>query len=215
LVSNVQSFSMYEDNLFTYVGVNDKKLPQAGFYRDGQREANVIYTAKKADAALRVDTARHYNDNYIAISDGLQVTVYKGSYPSVVQTLSDTMDVVETFTTPVALTQLNFSPGGDYVFAQAGLAFSTYEVEYDRLSQAKVETSETSPHPLAWLDNAHLWTVYDGHLSMRDFDGTNVHVIMPMEYGFDATLSQNGRYIYGVNKTDETYRLERFVMLPD
>ncbi len=214
LISDVSSFSIFDNNILTYVGQGEE-MPLVGMYRDGDRAPRVLYTAKDADAKLAIATSRHYNDTYIAIADNQNVTVYDGSYPSQVQNLTDTMTVVETFSVSGALDQLSFSPEGDYLMARTGKDFSTYEVEYDRLNQAAIETSEDGSHPLQWLDIAHLWTVYDGHLSMRDFDGTNVQVIMPMEYGFDATLSQNGRYIYGVNKTDDVYRLERVILLPD
>jgi hypothetical protein len=89
----------------------------------------------------------------------------------------------------------------------------TYEVEYDRVHQATIETTQPADQPLAWIDDAHLSVVYDGHVTMRDFDGTNAHVIMPSVAGFASTLSENGKYIYGVNNTDGTYRLERVTMI--
>jgi len=36
---------------------------------------------------------------------------------------------------------------------------------------------------------------------------------MPMEPGFDATLSQNGRYLYGIAKSGDTYQLQRVRMI--
>jgi len=66
---------------------------------------------------------------------------------------------------------------------------------------------------LKWLDDAYVWAVYDGHLSIREFDGANTHVIMSMEPGFDATLSQNGKYLYGISKTGDTYHLQRVTLI--
>lgn len=215
LVNNVDSFEMYESNILTYVGrsASDKTKTVAGLYRDGEREPHILRTVDNATTSLRIDTARYYNDDYVAVSEGREVTVLKGSYPSAGQTDNRTLKTVKTFTAPADINQLNFSPEGDYVLAQSGLTYLTYEVEYDRLHESTVETTATEAQRLEWLDQAYLGAVYDGHYSMRDFDGSNVHVIMPMEPGFDATLSQNGRFIYGVNKTDETYRLERVTMI--
>ena len=214
LITHVGSFNVYEMNTITYTGQDpdDTTKPVAGFYRDGASRPYIVRTAE-AGTALLIDTTKYFNDDYIAITEGLQTTVLKGRYPSPTQDLSDTMDVLKTITSPTAATRLTFSPGGDYLVAQAGLAFTSYEIEHDRLNTAMLQTSETGSHDLHWLDEAYLWAVYDGHVSMREFDGANAHVIMPVEPGFDVTLSQNGRYFYGVNKTDDTYRLERVTLI--
>lgn len=214
LVSNVTSFEMYETNTFTYIAAQSGEVAKRtiGLYRDGDREPSIIREIS-SDAQLYVDTARYHSDDYIAYAIGSDVTVLKGKYPTRNESVDQTMDVVETFSIKAPIEQLTFSPRGDYVLARGAQSFMTYEVEYDRLHDATVETSERATYTLGWLDDAHLTTTYDGHLSMRDFDGTNVHVIMPIIPGYDATLSQNGRYIYGVNKTDDTFRLERVTMI--
>lgn len=215
LVSRVSAFEMYESNILTYVGrdTENEAYQVAGLYRDGDRQPHVLRTVKDTTTPLKIDTVRYYNDAYVAISEGLKVTILKGSYPSAGQSGASSLDVFNQFTAPATIDQLTFSPEGDYLLVQAGVSFMSLEVEYNRLNSAKIETSETQAQPLTWLDGAHLTAVYDGHMSMRDFDGTNVHVIMPMVAGFDTTLSQNGRYIYGVNNTDGTYRLERVTMI--
>ncbi len=214
LVTNVTSFSLYETNTLTYVGhdIKDTTKNVVGFYRDGAAEPYVIRTTN-ADVALSIATTKYFNDDYIAVTEGLRTTVLKGHYPSVNQKLDDAMQSIKEFTSPSPVTELSFGPNGDYLVAQSGLLFMSYELEHDRLNTATLQTSETDAHELHWLDDAYLWAVYDGHASMREFDGTNVHVIMPVEPGFDVTLSQNGRYFYGVNKTDGTYRLERVTMI--
>lgn len=215
LASRVDSFEMYETSIFTYIGrdVNNQDIRVAGLYRDGDRSPHVILSTEDASVPLQIDTARYYGDDYIVVSEGLEVTVLGGSYPASGQANTSTLETVTSFTLSSQPDQLNFSPDGDYVLARSGLSMVTYEIEHDRLNRSEVGTSETKSRSLQWLDAAHLAATYDGHLSMRDFDGTNVHVIMPIVTGFDATLSQNGRYIYGVNKTDDTYRLERVTMI--
>ncbi len=68
---------------------------------------------------------------------------------------------------------------------------------------------------LHWLDQAHLWSDADGVLTMRDFDGTNAFTIMTVTAGFDAMLSQNGRFFYGVSQHDGSYALQRVKMILD
>lgn len=212
LVSRVSSFDVFDNTIVTYLGTNADGDQIAGLYRDGDANGTVLRTSESGEP-LAVATSRFYNDNYVAISEGLEVTVLTGRYPSAGDESLEGLRALRTFTAPAAVDQLSFSPDGDYVFVRAGLSFLTYENEYDRLNQSQVETSQTAARQLNWLDDHYLSASYDGHLSMRDFTGENVAVIMPIVPGFDATLSQNGRYIYGMNKTDETFRLERVTMI--
>ena len=50
---------------------------------------------------------------------------------------------------------------------------------------------------------------------MRDFNGINPFSIMTVVPGYDASLSQNGRFFYAVGKTDEGYHLQRVKMILD
>jgi len=215
LASKVESFDMYKNTIFTYVGQNPTNPDQrvVGFYRDGDEEPYVLQTFDDASARLAVDTVRYHTSDYLAYAENDKVTVLQGQYPNADQSRTDALNTVAEFTLPSAIDRLSFSPEGDYVVAQAGVTLKSYEVEHLRTNTATIETSESQSHVMQWLDKAYMWAVYDGHLSIREFDGTNVNVIMPMEPGFDATLSQNGRYIYGVNNTDGTYRLERVTMI--
>ncbi len=211
LVNNVTSFEMATTSLFTYVGRESASSQQlvAGLYRDGDREPHILRTFG-SETKVMVATHRYANNDYIAIAEGQKVAVFKGRYPGSGDSLEKTMTTVESFSLPSSIDQLSFSPDGDYVTARSGATFKTYEVEYDNIHESKTSGSD---QPLAWLDDAHLSVVYDGSMTMRDFDGSNSHAIMPSVAGFDTTLSQNGKYMYGVNNTDGRFRLERVTMI--
>lgn len=215
LITNVKNFNLYDTNIITYVGTdtNDPTKQVAGLYREGDDAAQVLRTVNSADTKLTIDATRYYNDDYVAISEGNKVTILKGSFPSSNDNDTSSLKPFANFTQDDAIDRTQFSPDGDYLVVQSGLKFASYEVEHMRQTNAIVTTSETTSHELQWLDDAYLWAVYDGHLSIREFDGTNVHVIMAMQPGFDATLSQNGRYLYGIGKSGDTYQLERVRMI--
>ena len=215
LVDNVVSFTMYGTSVLTYVGKNDQNQQVVGLYRDGDELPHILRTVSDPKVRLQVDTARYYSNDYVALSQGNEVTILAGRYPSSAQTDASSLTELTSFTADTDVDQLTFSPDGAYVLARSGLTFSTYELEYDWLHHERIDTTEEPIQHLQWLDDAHLVTSYDGHLTMRDFDGTNVNVIMPIVAGTDATLSQNGRYIYAVNKTDDSFRLERVTMVLD
>jgi len=215
LVSNVTSFNVYKENIVTYVGtdVENPAWQVAGVYRDGDENAHVLRTIKTAGTPVSIDATRYYNDDFVAIAEGTKVTILKGNYPASNSTDVSSLKTYAEFSAAGNVDTLTFSNEGNFLVAQSGLAFVGYEIEYMRFTNAMVTTSETQAHTLNWLDDAYLYAVYDGHLSIREFDGANVHVIMPMEPGFDATLSQNGRYLYGIAKSGDTYQLQRVRMI--
>lgn len=215
LVSRVDSFDMYDTNILTYVGVNPDKQDErvAGLYRDGDEAPHIIRATDLA-TSLKIDTARFSGDDYIAISEGLTVSVLTGRYPTSSQSeLSSTMRVLREFTTTSSIDRLSFSGSGKYLVVQSGAALNSYEIEYDRLQGSTIESNESTKRTMQWLDDAHLWAVHDGKISMRDFDGSNVHNIMTAEAGFDVTLSPNGRYLYGIVRTDDGFALQRVQMI--
>lgn len=214
LITNVSSFSVYDSNILSYVGTDpvDSTIHVAGVYRDGDTSPVIVHRSNNKDARLFIDTSRYFNDRYIAVADQSMLTVYRGDYPSNesdVENLTELLNISATS----AVTALSFSPTGNYVIAQSGSDFIGYEVEYDRVHQAAVSTDENSVRTLRWLDGALLWGVQDGMLSFREFDGLNRNTIMPAVPGFDVTLSQNGRYVYAMTRTDETFRLERVTLI--
>lgn len=217
LVTNVKTFDLFETNIITYVGTSpsDPSKQVVGIYREGDESAHVLRTVDSQDTPLAVDATRYFSDDYVAISEGLKVTILKGRYPNSSAEETTSLKKYAEFTAPSDVTTLSFSPEGDFLVSQSGLAFISYELEYKRQTNATVETSESVPHAFKWLDDAYLWSVYDGHLSIREFDGTNVHVINAAEPSFDATLSQNGRYLYSITKSGTSYQLQRVKMIID
>lgn len=217
LVSNVKSFDLFDTNIITYTGTDPLNAAHqlAGIYREGDELPHVLRTVNDLTTPLSIALTRYYNDDYVAISEGLKVTVLKGNFPSSSDTLSESLKPYDQFKTAANVDTTSFSKIGDHLIVQSGLNYVSYEIEYMRQTGATVTTSETAPHTMQWLDDAYLWAVYDGHLSIREFDGTNIHVIMTMEPGYDATLSQNGKYLYGVAKasTGTSYQLQRVTMI--
>ncbi|MEP7205115.1 MAG: PEGA domain-containing protein, partial [Candidatus Saccharibacteria bacterium] len=85
LVSHVTSFDLFETNVITYVG-NDEKNPTrrvVGLYREGDSSPHILRTVDSAaDVPLVIATGRYFNRDYVAIAEGNQVTLLGGRYPS-------------------------------------------------------------------------------------------------------------------------------------
>lgn len=217
LISKVKSFSVYEpSSVVSYIGIDDSEPAKtvAGIYKDGDSAPRVIRTADDPASTLHIATSRYFSEDYVTIAEDDTVTILVGSLPSGTQD-SNTLRQFATFKLDATIGALSFSPNGDYVLAQAGTQFGTYELEHKRGAVSTVTVNEGQEATrLKWLDIAHLWNDDQGKLVMRDFDGTNGHDIMTVERGFDASLSQNGRFFYGVGKTsDGRYQLQRILMI--
>ena len=217
LVTNVKNFNLFETNIITYVGIDPKNSAQqvVGIYREGDEAAHVLRTVTSLDTKLSVDAASYFSDDYVVVAEGAKVTILKGDYPTSSAADSSSLKTFAEFTASAPVDTLTFGPDGNYVVAQSGLSIVSYEIEHLRQTSATIETSEKSAHTLNWLDSAYVWAVYDGHLSIREFDGSNVHVISATEPNFDATLSQNGRFIYSIGKSGDKYQLQRVKMIID
>lgn len=215
LVTDVKNFEIFETNVMSYVGIDpeDSTKQVAGIYREGDESSHILRRVDSIDTPVRIDVTRYFSDDFVAISEGKDITILKGRYPSSSSEDNTSLQVYAELSAEGDATNLSFSPEGDYLLAQSGLSLVSYEIEYKRVTNNKIETSETAAHELQWLDDAYLWAVYDGHLSMREFDGTNIHVINSAEPGFDVTMSQKGRYIYSITKSDDKYKLQRVTLI--
>ncbi len=213
-ITHVDSFQMFSTNIIVYTGTKpgDAALRVAGVYRDGDEASNVLRETS-VDTPLSIATSQYFGDDYVAIAEGATVTVLKGVYPrSQAHSATPSLAEYATFSTPNTVRSLSFSPSGEYVIAQTDDQFVTYEIEYKRSAVASHDQSG-SGRPLQWLDAAHLWGDARNALTMRDFDGSNSHVLMNVTPGFDATLSQNGRFVYAVSKTENGFSLDRVKMI--
>ena len=217
LISNVTSFTVAEDNdAISYVGMNpaDTTKKVAGIYKDGESSPTIIRTAKDATSPLVIALGRYFSEDFVAIAEGVDVTVLTGSLPSASAPEGNGLISYATLKTDSAVTALSFSPKGDYVLAQSGAQFTSYEIEHNRSSVGAVTIVEgQTATTLKWLDIAHLWNDDNGSLIMRDFDGTNAHTIMSVASGYDSSLSTNGKFFYAVGKTETGYQLQRVRMI--
>ena len=213
-VTHVESFEMYSTKVLVYTGVSPEAADTrvVGVYRDGDESSSILRSAP-LDTPLSIATSEYYGNDYVAIAEGTKVTVLKGAYPSAqAQNSATSMKPYATFTTQQPVSSLTFSPSGEYVMAQDGAQVVTYEIEYKRVSHADRMAAQ-DVRPLQWIDAAHVWGDSQDALTLRDFDGSNIHTIMPTVAGFDATLSQNGRFMYAVGKNDKGLVLQRVRMI--
>lgn len=217
-VTHVDSFSMYDNSIISYVGVDpaDATSRVAGVYRDGDEVPHILRATTSSDIPLNIVSSRYFSDMYVAVAEGNVVTVLKGSYPSSIGHDTSSLTKIASLELSGTVSGLSFSPKGGYVVAQSGETFKSYEIEHNRIDVGGIAVAKgQAASSLKWLDVAHLWNDDNGRLTMRDFNGINIFTIMNVEPGFDASLSQNGRFFYAVGKNENGYHLQRVKMILD
>jgi hypothetical protein len=209
LVGNVTSFSVYPDNnVISFIGVSatDSSKRVVGLYRDGDSKPHVIRTVtSKGD--LRVVSAHYFNEDYVAILDGDRMDILHGSYPNTTSEDTTSLKIFVSFNIS-GVSQLSFSPAGQYLLARTGTDFVSYDLEYQKKYKSDI-SGISSEFDLGWLNDNYIWSNRDGKLSIREFDGVNVHEINSVLIGQDAAITHNSRYLYSFVKTDSVYNLQR------
>lgn len=218
LVSNVETFDLFDTDTISYVGISptDSTKRVAGVYQDGDNEPHVLRTANSLDTVLKIAVGTYFNDNYVAIAEGSKVTILKGSYQTSGNNDMTDLKQFADIDLDGPITQLSLSPKSDYILAEAGDLFATYEIEHKRIAHGTLEsTPTTAATSLQWLDISHVWNQQNGSLVMRDFDNANIYSINTVTGDFDATISQNGRFFYSIGKSSEGFTLQRVKMILD
>lgn len=209
LVSNVASFSLYDTNIVTYIGLPaEDGSRQVGVYREGDTTPNIVYTAESSDTSLHAQLTTYFTTTYMVISDDKTFTVYTGHFDG---RSSDDVTRLVTRTVDAPIEQVEFSPGRGHAFVRAGSEFFSYSLERSIVSQASLQGGSATS--LQWLDEMNVWSEADGSLVMQELDGANVHAITAVAPGHTATLSRNGTYLYSIGTTDSGYQLQRIRMI--
>lgn len=214
LIGSVDDFNIYDSSIITYTGNNITNQKIAGVYRDGDAISYVLKTKNIDDGnTLNITATRYFNDDYVAISDGKNINILKGSYPITTNGDSSSLVNIASFTSDNNIIKLSFSLTGEYILAQSDAYFISYDLEYKSLCSGTIEGNGATTS-INWLNKNYIWSNRDGVLTIREFDGANISTINSVVVGQDAALTSNGKYLYSINKTSTgSYQLQRVRMI--
>ena len=216
LISNVNSFSLYQTNVISYVGTDpsDAKKTVVGLYKEGDNAPHILRSVTTANDPLHIATAHYYNKDYVVISQGKHVDITSGSYPSSSSSDISSLRQFAGFDFTGNVDSVSFSPKADYLLVQSGAQFESYDIEYQQASDYMLTTDTNVTVPaIKWLDDDHTYTDYNGSLVMREFDGGNASTLNQSSPAQGVALSQNGKFIYSIGKTATGYQLQRVRMM--
>ena len=217
LVTNVTSFDLFNNNIITYLGTDAANPAKrvVGVYRDGDGSPHVLRSFDSPTTVpLAIATSHYFNQDYVAIAEGNKVDILSGNYPNSGSSDISSLGKFGSFNFLTGVDRLLFSPTGNYLLVQSGTNFASFDIEHQKVAVSAVSTTAITPlATLAWLDNNYVWSDFGGRASLREFDGANSYDINPVATGQSVTLSQNGRYLYSVGKTNSGLQLQRVRMI--
>ncbi len=216
LVTNVADFSLYNNTDIAYTTHVDQttKARSVGYYRDGAAAPKTVRSfTDDGQTPLSIAISSYFGDQYEAIAYGDAIEVLKGSLPSD-QATNPTLHAVTTMNLPGGAQYLSIKTDGRFVVAQNGGVFETYDIELQKTTKTALKGTSDVTSQLQWLDGYTVWSDRDGTIRLYEFDGANQQDIMPVVPGFGASVSPNGKYLYGISKTaDGVYHLERVTLI--
>ena len=212
LLSNVAEFESFDQRL-GYVTLPDPTTKQrsVGYLSEGADKPRTIKSfSDDGLVPLHFAISKYFSDTYVSIAHGEQVEILIGDLPKSDSTQASSLDALTTMIVPGGVQYLSARTEGRFVIAQQGASYMVYDLELKKVTTTPLagETAVTSK--LKWLDDYTVWSDQDGRLRLYEFDGANQQDIMQVEPGFDTSVSQNGKYLYGVTKSDDgQYHLTR------
>lgn len=212
LVSNVQSFQLYDNNTVLYkstVQVEGESRISVGYVREDDAEpiAFTVFDKSVRSSSVHISTGNYYNQQYLAYTSGNQLTILRGSYPNMAG--DATLLPYASVSLPGETTHLTMNKTGDVVLVQTGDSFIGFDIERQTASAVGHIDGKGQSSNLDWLDTHLLWSDRDGALTSREFDGANVHVINRSIAGQDVSLSRNGTYLYSFGRIEDEIWLQR------
>ena len=216
LVQKVESYSLYDDYILFVSQPTEQQTQQVGYTkRDFDQPRVVEAVPYDGENSAKFDVGEYYSNYYFLITQGSNATLTRSTSLPSSPTAKLERQAVKTFELERPITTAHITDNGQFATVQDGWSFATYNLEVRQLATTDFQ-SETAqkPQKLRYLDRYLLWSERDGNLRTVEFDGANQHNIMPIEARFDATLSPSGKYLYGVQATDDGgYSLSRVQLL--
>jgi len=216
LITNVDDFDLYSDSMITYTSLADSAGKRmVGYYVDGAQASRVVKMVDDGSSPLRFTVGRYFNETFEAIAVGDTVEVLSGDLPRDNKTKL-ALKALTSFTVKGGVQYLSDQTNGRFIVAQNGPTYATYDLELEKMTTTTLKGSSAVSRELSWLDKYHVWSDRDGMLRLYEFDGANQQDIMKVVPGMSVALTPNGKYIYGITKSDNgMYHLTRAQMTID
>jgi hypothetical protein len=204
LASNVQSYQSYENSRLVFVSseTKDDKITQSvGVYNDGR--VTVAKTYFEFEPTLAV-LARFNNVDYLAIARGSKLTVYPRPLDQ-----DDKLKPIYLNATGV-IDWLSISPNSQFILVGRGDKLASLDLDTMKNHSFEVKDLKAAPQ---WLDDNHIISNYDDHITFIEFDGQNRENIVGARGR--VTLSRDGKYLFSISDAAGGAVLQRSKLVID
>lgn len=211
LVDNIAEFSLYGDDTVIFTSQPREKTGKrdVGYYRIGEDKVYVVGTyADTAGVSARMAISQYFGDTYFAVAHGGTVDIFLGD----VGVPTDQWEEIDSLEL-AGVQHLSIVTAGRFVIAQAGAAYTVYDLELKKMTTTQLRGEGSVSQELRWLDGYNIWSDRGGMLRLYEFDGANQHDIMKVAPGFTVTLGPGERYIYAITKSGSTFHLTRVQLI--
>lgn len=197
LISNILSFSN-----------SGPKIALVRQLQDGGKEFAIINEDATSDISLSKTTATYAEiilSEYIGrptlvLAEDTKIKIYRGELPT------EDISAQNPLPKPVGEIDLAFGEPSvlemrakeQILLASKNTDFTIFDLENYTPSSFSLSSALTF-----WPDEYTIGLISDGHLTVRDFDGTNVETLSKAEPGYDAVITKDNKYLYFVQKDSE------------
>lgn len=210
LINNVANFSLHDNNTLAYVSEPDAETGSRsiGIYQDGDSAPTVLKTVLDESISASISLNSYYGNVYTAIAEGNKVEIYRGDLDRGL----DGITLVASRVLEQPISAVEFNGSASHILVRASGVFASYDIDRNLMKEATLDNG--SSKDFFWIDSYHLGLIHDGNLTMRDLDGTNVHILNTAQDNLAAGLSRNGTYMYSFGQIeDDQISLQRIRMI--
>src|SRR5690606_20787754 len=97
----------------------------------------------------------------------------------------------------------SFSANTRNIVVQSGQQFAIYDAETDRQYIYDLDKKIDTGRPAEWMDGHRLATVTEGKVTVFDFDGTNIHQLMPSVAALDVQFDRDYDYAFTIEANSD------------
>lgn len=210
LLADVESFVLYGNDTISYIG-RDAASVVAGVWRKGWAKPRIIRQVPHnvaTAAPLLIRASRYFNKDTLVVAQGDAATVYRGSLHDTDEAIQEMLQSGKKVSLGRTITAISPNGDGRMIILRDATGFVSYDIERSSISPQIAAAKE-----LRWLDDFHVWHRDDaGKMILQEFDGANRHALMSVSGEYDATLTPDGKFIYGIAARDGQLQLMQLAM---
>ena len=218
IVRDVISMTQSNKGVISYIAKNKQKSDKTnskfilGYITPGAQSSRTLELSAVIEPKY-LELAEFDRSQYLAVATDDKLDIYEFKlHPSDSQQNNE-IELVATIPITKPVTEMMFSPVGRFVMIRSAEQTKVYDLELDKVSVINLRTDGSAGTGAKWLDDFHLLSSYDQKMQLQEFDGENPASLVKSVPGTSAVLSDNGRFLYYIDKDKSGFNVSRLRMI--